>query len=815
MIIGDDSLFSDALEQKRAMRAAFTEPDDGDIEPPVQSNFNDSLDLEDTQLPFGDPAVTTGADCSDDDQNHSQDITGFNAYPKNETGSDQVVNPTPDICGGLAVTAIESSALKLESSMTGTTDNMAAQSGKRVLQFGQKKRPMFGSSKSTQSKNTAKPTTKVNSSPSDTLGSQPPAQENTKSLLPPCNAEQSSNKENQGNNTDQCVPQNGRKKKAPLNNSFTAPKPKFRSKNKVPSSDKERENKNKSQDKKSRKEISETECDENEEMEVELEEERVDKKKERNRKLREAEEKDDGNKKMKHTEKKAEREWKKKEAEGKNAENERKKKETEEKKAEKERKKEEAGERKAERERLKKESREKKAEGEKLKKERQIKRETKKAEHEQKENDKKLEKSKRDREKKKEKAKCIGQEKSSTAPEISNNTDCVMNEKETNEPVPAQGGKSEAMQSSRKIHSTDTLPLTPETESHTPTEESATSTSCSVSQSSIHSVRRSRGKRGKEGVTQPEEYCGLPESSNLPVRSAREEGMPEEDRYESEDEVSQSQPGNIAPLQQRANTENMGNKQGEVVPDDRDRISEDEKETNNFPEERASTATSEDDRVKEENKTEYKNEAREENEGEEGDDTVPAVEPGSKKIRIVFGKSQTARSKVKLKGGNGKEGRGVEEGKDGGNRKGNQEKERKSFKVRCTKHPPGIAHHQREIKSSKAPCTNQPLGKKEAKTLSKDQNRQKKTSRARKRKAESIDDEPSGSTESRAKCSRSHNYCGPVWVQCEQPHCLKWRQVSECSDPLSLPDSWTCSMNPGRPALIHSGMISFRTRLRE
>ena len=44
----------------------------------------------------------------------------------------------------------------------------------------------------------------------------------------------------------------------------------------------------------------------------------------------------------------------------------------------------------------------------------------------------------------------------------------------------------------------------------------------------------------------------------------------------------------------------------------------------------------------------------------------------------------------------------------------------------------------------------------------------------------------------------SNSGVGPVWVQCEKASCQKWRKLGDCSDPLSLPDSWTCSMNTGR-----------------
>ena len=48
------------------------------------------------------------------------------------------------------------------------------------------------------------------------------------------------------------------------------------------------------------------------------------------------------------------------------------------------------------------------------------------------------------------------------------------------------------------------------------------------------------------------------------------------------------------------------------------------------------------------------------------------------------------------------------------------------------------------------------------------------------------------------KCSRVSNSVGPVWVQCDRASCQKWRKLRDCSDPLSLPDSWTCSINTGK-----------------
>lgn len=48
-----------------------------------------------------------------------------------------------------------------------------------------------------------------------------------------------------------------------------------------------------------------------------------------------------------------------------------------------------------------------------------------------------------------------------------------------------------------------------------------------------------------------------------------------------------------------------------------------------------------------------------------------------------------------------------------------------------------------------------------------------------------------------SKRSKPANYTGPVWVQCERPSCKKWRQLRDCTDPLSLPESWNCTMNTG------------------
>ena len=38
---------------------------------------------------------------------------------------------------------------------------------------------------------------------------------------------------------------------------------------------------------------------------------------------------------------------------------------------------------------------------------------------------------------------------------------------------------------------------------------------------------------------------------------------------------------------------------------------------------------------------------------------------------------------------------------------------------------------------------------------------------------------------------------GQLWVQCDQPECLKWRRLKDCKNPSDIPEKWFCSMNPG------------------
>ena len=45
--------------------------------------------------------------------------------------------------------------------------------------------------------------------------------------------------------------------------------------------------------------------------------------------------------------------------------------------------------------------------------------------------------------------------------------------------------------------------------------------------------------------------------------------------------------------------------------------------------------------------------------------------------------------------------------------------------------------------------------------------------------------------------SDSSSSSGQLWVQCDQPDCLKWRRLRDCKNPSDIPEKWFCNMNPG------------------
>lgn len=57
--------------------------------------------------------------------------------------------------------------------------------------------------------------------------------------------------------------------------------------------------------------------------------------------------------------------------------------------------------------------------------------------------------------------------------------------------------------------------------------------------------------------------------------------------------------------------------------------------------------------------------------------------------------------------------------------------------------------------------------------------------------------------------SDSSSGSGQLWVQCDQPECLKWRRLRDCKNPSDIPEKWFCSMNPGECSIrVYSHNIS-------
>lgn len=76
-----------------------------------------------------------------------------------------------------------------------------------------------------------------------------------------------------------------------------------------------------------------------------------------------------------------------------------------------------------------------------------------------------------------------------------------------------------------------------------------------------------------------------------------------------------------------------------------------------------------------------------------------------------------------------------------------------------------------------------------SKSSEKSTSKKAQSGRGKRRKASDSDGEPE------AKRSMPVNYHGPVWVQCENVGCKKWRLLKECDDPATIPSKWVCSMN--------------------
>lgn len=65
----------------------------------------------------------------------------------------------------------------------------------------------------------------------------------------------------------------------------------------------------------------------------------------------------------------------------------------------------------------------------------------------------------------------------------------------------------------------------------------------------------------------------------------------------------------------------------------------------------------------------------------------------------------------------------------------------------------------------------------------------------KKRQRKSAESDSDSDSYMRTKQSKPANFSGPVWVQCENVGCQKWRKLKDCTDPSEVPEEWMCSMN--------------------
>lgn len=97
------------------------------------------------------------------------------------------------------------------------------------------------------------------------------------------------------------------------------------------------------------------------------------------------------------------------------------------------------------------------------------------------------------------------------------------------------------------------------------------------------------------------------------------------------------------------------------------------------------------------------------------------------------------------------------------------------------------AQQQAKIdKSYKNLDREQRKAEKELQKISKELEKVKKQKSKKDKKSVKTVDQPLSSSSS-----------SQVWVQCDQPNCLKWRRLRDCKNPSEIPEEWYCSMNPG------------------
>ena len=477
--------------------------------------------------------------------------------------------------------------------------------------------------------------------------------------------------------------------------------------------------------------------------------------------------------------------------------------EQEEKKREREEKKRQAEQKKLEREQKKREAETKKAEKERLKKERQLELERRKAEKEQKKIEQALKKAERMVGKKEGKQSGTkGNKRSEQGDDTSSNTAESL-------PTTAQGveladqGKEGVAEVNQLDTELETEPNQTEREENQldpkldpalkekgqiHTERSKNEQTHQVQNQEVENEKVS-GDGSVSGVTEPEEGASLPTDHSNVTNTLQPAFISVGYGHSPPASQEPSQSAALLPEDTAdegacyipASVDQEGVGGGSVSPADQESRSQE-----NCPD----TSTHRGSVLKERNTAEANPQEHQEGEDKENTFSLPltkdACSTSEGKLKMVFGKQKNAPRKNDMKAKTAKR----DSGKPSEAAK--PTKERNTASKPATKPALFSTNSQNEKSLPK---------RKRAPTAS---SKPKKRARGGEDEVSSVFSRRGG--EGERVCSNVSSSVGPVWAQCEKTSCQKWRKLRDCSDPLSLPDSWTCSMNTGNRIFLQHFM---------
>ena len=112
----------------------------------------------------------------------------------------------------------------------------------------------------------------------------------------------------------------------------------------------------------------------------------------------------------------------------------------------------------------------------------------------------------------------------------------------------------------------------------------------------------------------------------------------------------------------------------------------------------------------------------------------------------------------------------------------------------------GIKKSKKDVDASiKKAAQQQAKIDKSFKNLDREQRKAEKELQKISRELEKVRKQKSSKDKKTVETNRPSNSSGSgqLWVQCDQPDCLKWRRLRDCKNPNEIPEQWFCSMNPG------------------